>query len=485
MQAKRSHQRGVALFVTLFALLIVTAIALGMMFLADTETSINASYRDDQRAFYAAKAGLEEARDRMRANAGAGISVSGNLPAALPGTANGALYVLNPASGETVVPWTPPTPSSPNKYFDAEICKEVNCSGGLVPPVANWYITPAPAASSSYASNPVLPYKWVRINLKTNRSAYGSSNVMYVNGSSSSTTANYQVCWNGTNEYASATGCVSPDKPVYVLTALAQTPRSSRRIIQYEVAQTILNMAFPSALTFDGYGDALFPPNSNVYWVDGNDHTGCGGAAVQSPKPAVGVPDNVDVTTVISAIPNNRRSHYIGVNSAPDVENISGNLIPSLQTVNSLEALLTTIKNNATYVVQGPAASLPDYGAPGSPVITYVNGDLTLGGSITGYGILVVTGTFTASGTVGWNGIVLVIGQGNMVVSGGGNNQYNGAVFLAKTRDAQGNVLPSLGGTRLDWSGGGGNGVYYSSGCIDSARTMVNYKVLAVRELPL
>ena len=73
MQSNSSGERGIALFVALFALLIVTAVALGMVFQAGTETSINGNYRDDQLAFYAAKAGLEEARDRMRANAGAGI----------------------------------------------------------------------------------------------------------------------------------------------------------------------------------------------------------------------------------------------------------------------------------------------------------------------------------------------------------------------------------------------------------------------------
>ena len=482
MQSNSSGERGIALFVALFALLIVTAVALGMMFQADTETSINGNYRDDQVAFYAAKAGLEEARDRLRANAGAGISINASLPTALPGTLNGVLYITNPAASETVSPWAPTVNNSPNKYFDDEICTEVDCVGGQVPPVPGWYVSPALTASSNYAANPVLPYKWMRINLKTNRSASGTSNVLYVNGSNSPTSANYQVCWNGTNEFASATGCVTPNKPVYMLTALSLTASGSRRMTQYEVTQDQLNLGFPSAMTFDGYGDALYPPNSNVYHVDGHDHAGCGGAAAQSPKPAIGVPDNVDVNTVIHDLPNNRLDHYTGRNPAPDVENISSEMAASLQTVSWLEALLATIRNNATQVVQGPASGLPDYGSPSSPTITYVNGDLTVSGSTTGYGILVVTGTYTAGGNVGWRGIVLVVGQGRMVVSGGGNNEYDGAILLAKTRDAQGNVLQSLGGPTLGWNGGGGNGVYYSSGCVGSATTLTTYRVVAYRE---
>ena len=172
MQVNSTEERGVALFVALFALLIVTAVAMGMMFLADTETTINANYRDDQASFYAAKAGLEEARDRMRANAGIGITVAGSLPTALPGTAGGVLYVINPANGETVAPW-----ATSSKYFDDEICKQLSCSG-QAPSVTGWYVNPALNASSTYAASPTLPYKWIRISLKVNRSAYGSANVM-------------------------------------------------------------------------------------------------------------------------------------------------------------------------------------------------------------------------------------------------------------------------------------------------------------------
>ena len=359
----------------------------------------------------------------------------------------------------------------------------MNCAGGQVPTAANWYVTPAPTANAAYAANPVLPYKWMRITLKTNQSASGTANTMYVNGSSSPISANYQVCWNGTNELASATGCALPNKPVYMLTVLSLSPSGSRRMVQYEVTQDSLNLSFPAALTFDGYGDSLFPPNSNVYFVDGNDHAGCGGAPVQAPKPAIGVDDQTDLTTVTNALPPNRLSHYTGKSPAPDVENITPTLPPDLQTVTSLEKLLTVIQQNATNVVQGPVSTLPTFGSPSNPVIEYVNGDLTLGGNTTGYGILVVTGTYTSSGAVGWRGLVLVVGQGSMVVSGGGNNEYDGAVLLAKTRDANNNVLPSLGGTFLNWAGGGGNGVYYSSGCLGSAETLANYRVLAAREL--
>jgi hypothetical protein len=122
-------------------------------------------------------------------------------------------------------------------------------------------------------------------------------------------------------------------------------------------------------------------------------------------------------------------------------------------------------------------------GSASSPQITVVNGDLSLTGSTTGYGILVVTGTLSFSGNSGWRGIVLVIGQGNMQESGGGNGEYDGAILIAKTLDASGRPLATLGSPILNWNGGGGNGVYYDSCWVSNANPPQNYKVLSFREI--
>ena len=184
---RRHHEDGVALLLALFALVVVTSIGLSMMFLTNTETFVNSNFRDEQTDYYAAKAGLEEARDRMRT--GATNTVSASLPTAVPGAAGGVLYILNPTGSETVAPW-----NTSNAYYDDEICKEVNCSGGQVPPTSGWYVNPALTASTTYGSSPVLPYKWMRITLKTDQAAAGTANIMYVDGKSAN--AAYYACWN-------------------------------------------------------------------------------------------------------------------------------------------------------------------------------------------------------------------------------------------------------------------------------------------------
>ena len=247
-----------------------------------------------------------------------------------------------------------------------------------------------------------------------------------------------------------------------------------------------MNFTATAPLTMDGTGDVMSAPNSNNFGVNGNDTAGCGATTTGPALPAVGVTDNPDVTTVTGDIPNNRKNNYTGSGgSNPDVENISASLPANLQTVSSLQSLVSRLKPTlrSLSLMAGPATSVSNPGTLASPQIIYVNGDLSLSGNVTGYGILVVTGTLTMGGNVGWNGLVLVIGKGNFVGNGGGNNSYNGAVVVAKTLDASGNPLATLGAPTFNFNGGGGNGINYSSGCIAQATTLSTFHIMAFREM--
>src|SRR4030088_1680059 len=118
----KTSERGIALIVALLMLMLISAALMGMIMMSNTETNVSANFRDEQTAFFASKAGVEEVRDRMRA--GATDTLGATIPTtALPGATNGILYITNPAPGETVTPWLPLGASS--TYPDDEICKEV------------------------------------------------------------------------------------------------------------------------------------------------------------------------------------------------------------------------------------------------------------------------------------------------------------------------------------------------------------------------
>jgi len=65
---KNQGQRGVALLMALMVLLLLTALAAALVFVSNTETSVNANYRRQQVLYFASKAGIEEARDRLMAS---------------------------------------------------------------------------------------------------------------------------------------------------------------------------------------------------------------------------------------------------------------------------------------------------------------------------------------------------------------------------------------------------------------------------------
>ena len=198
-------QAGVALLVALFALLLLSAVGLGMMFSANSETAIGANYREVQTATFGAYSGLWEARDRLMYVHPATTS-SLTLPSDIPtATGGNVIYIINPAAGETVAPW-----DYTNAYADTELCHEnvlglsgtagVPCSGSAsLPSGSSWYTTYNDSTYSgiyNLGSNP-LPFKWVRVQLKTdNATPFGTSG---------STTGN-QVCWDGNNQVPDPAG---------------------------------------------------------------------------------------------------------------------------------------------------------------------------------------------------------------------------------------------------------------------------------------
>jgi hypothetical protein len=160
---------------------------------------------------------------------------------------------------------------------------------------------------------------------------------------------------------------------------------------------------------------------------------------------------------------------------------------------------MQTIQQNADAVMPNPpnpagynnSGTTYNFGGTGwptdmsatNPKVVYVDGSFDLGPN-TGYGILVVTGNFTYHGNSGWNGIILVVGDGTTTYlgNGGGNGQFDGAIFAATTRDASGNQLANFGTVNFDINGGGGNGIYYSSCWVNKVQQPPKYQILSFRE---
>jgi len=471
---------------------------MGMIMMSNTETNVSANFRDEQTAFFASKAGVEEVRDRMRGSAT--DTLGGSIPVtALPGATNGILYVTNAALGETVTPWLPL--GNLNTYPDDEICKEVTCTSGV--PTGTWYTSGL--ASTTYAATPALTWKWVRVMAKLNKPS-ASSKLMPVNGSTGSdTTAGYRVCWNGTNEvaisniiYTSCGAANSAYKPVYEVTALAVTSSGSRRMTQYEVSQTAFP-PLPGAMIFDGPTPTYGAPNSAVFGVSGIDAnkgmlgngSGCP-ATPGSSQPALGGFDGTSVGTLSTAIPSKNYGQYAGSGGSPSVQNVNSNL-GTLNTVDGLQALVNSITAAAApaNIYNGNTSSITNPGVAGiggTPVINVVNGDLTTGGGFTGAGILLVTGTLTMSGNPNYTGIILVIGKGVFTKNGGGSGTMDGSILVANMNNSSGTPIAlgagnPPGSPTINWNGGGNANINYDACTVNSLGQSFPYRIVAQREL--
>jgi len=200
----RRDERGIALLTVLFASLLLTVIGLGMMYSTNMETSINHNYRESQVALYAALAGLQEARQRIK------FPYEITPPELLPSTtAANIVYIVSNAS--TVKPWDPA-----NAYFDTELCQEhvlgltgtpgVPCTATASGTAWYQYVDDSLSSSAPWNFSNPLEWKWTRIQLKGN-----NNTPVPVNGNATNSS---QACWNGTSQMSTPTSYTTGCQPL-------------------------------------------------------------------------------------------------------------------------------------------------------------------------------------------------------------------------------------------------------------------------------
>jgi hypothetical protein len=114
--------------------------------------------------------------------------------------------------------------------------------------------------------------------------------------------------------------------------------------------------------------------------------------------------------------------------------------------------------------------------SPYKPEFTFVNGNCSLDG---GAGLLIVTGDLTLTGNDGFDGVILVLGNGKVTRSGGGGGNTYGSFMVANF---------SLSGTtgfgvpHFDVSGGGNSLLQSDSVKENEARESVGLQVVGIVE---
>jgi hypothetical protein len=254
-RSKANQENGIALFSALMILLLLSALAAGLVLMTNTETAVNTNYRLGRTLDYGARAGIEEVRDRLAAANAATLISPTCTPASaclaanpvVPSSINsGILYVLGGSTPASVTPWTAGT-----IYTDDELChdgyglaavqtSDVRCTA--LPTGTGWHASTtsnAPWAGTAAA----LPYVWTRVSWKLNGSVQSYPVSIASCPAAGAAGCSTPVCFNGTQEVllpAADTACsqMAPGAtPVYLLTSLAiNTNTGARKMMQAEVA---------------------------------------------------------------------------------------------------------------------------------------------------------------------------------------------------------------------------------------------------------
>ena len=149
------------------------------------------------------------------------------------------------------------------------------------------------------------------------------------------------------------------------------------------------------------------------------------------------------------------------------------------------EGMMQTAINQGRYFTSGAdaIASAAGLGASNPDgVLTFIDGDFVLGpGNPTGQGTLIVTGKLTLDGNFNWNGVIMVLGEGNVLRSGGGTGNIFGAMFVAKFTKT-GADTDQFQAPIFNTDGGGTSNIQYSSNAVDMAKAVGGHSIRGVRE---
>lgn len=480
--AMRKNERGVAMVIAMLALLMLAAIGVGFMFMADTENSVNNNYRGSQVAYFAARGGAENTRLLL---APGGFLNASATALDMPSSADNksAIYVVNPNAAETAAGINPTTSpgatTASNPYLDDELCLEQYTGLGLNAPSGSacagnsqlmssnaYYTVPSTTTTQipKTGQTDALLFKWVRISNKQNLMGILSQNgtTKYVD---SSKAGNLQVCFDGTVERVIPSGqtCAAQTpqemRPVWLLTSLAITPAvgnlpGSRRMVQMEIAN------WPP----------LFPPGSvstqapillkGNLQVNGYDNCTC------SCDPKTGA---CTARTGMSCDGNHYAVYTAGaITQQGNATTLSSAISPATkQNANwpyNINDLINTYKNQASSAASAPwsysctgtqnfATLPPSYlgcgtqagqtfgtypsGMPNSPSgsvpqTVYVPGSVHLTGHASGSGILIIDGDLDVNGGLDFYGLILV--RGKVSFTGGGSQNVNlyGAILAGE-----------------------------------------------------
>ncbi|MGI8654185.1 MAG: hypothetical protein ACR2LC_03085 [Pyrinomonadaceae bacterium] len=258
----------------------------------------------------------------------------------------------------------------------------------------------------------------------------------------------------------------APDPQRLLVQSTGTGPKGARKQLEMIVNSSLFNVAPPSPITIRGADDqsqsmTFSLGTSNAKYYTGKDNAGIEG---QQPTVAISLHDwtagnagvikgsTVDAPQLsvldINPIPNPWTPTLLPVPASPPPTALTPYFLRTADAARRfLDSSETTARAQGRYYTS--LNGYADTGVRGDAAFTFVDGDCNLDG---GTGLLIVTGNLTLKGNNGFDGIIILLGNGHVERSGGGNGGTYGAMVIGSVDRTAGDFRAPY----FDVSGGGG-----------------------------
>lgn len=254
-------------------------------------------------------------------------------------------------------------------------------------------------------------------------------------------------------------------------------PRGARKTLTMMVSSLGLEVEVPGTITIRGHDDQSTTAVVDFGSSGAKSYSGTDVSGVEPQKPVVAVSSH-DITNIEAATADGTFSTpKYKVLDLPNQPAQPGMGVPPpwfLKTANDARAFLAqaeTLAQKKGVVVTSLSGAA---GSTSNPQFTFVKGDCNL---TSGAGLLIVTGTLTMDGNPNFQGLILVLGEGTVLKTGGGNGDTFGAIMIAKFGTTGNFLRPTF-----HVSGGGNSATQYDSQVVADSLEEAGPSVLGIAE---
>jgi hypothetical protein len=287
-----------------------------------------------------------------------------------------------------------------------------------------------------------------------------------------------------------------------LITGFASGPDGSEEKVTAIIEKvSFLPSTPPATVTLLGDNPVFDSSTSAVKDYVGDDCDGAGVPGLYVPViGAVGSANEAAIEAGIESNPDYESGPYTDQDVFADLTDTTeptvvgsglGGLDPKWQDCQYLHDMIEEIRDlEITQVCNGPLHCEPtNYCGPCDPRdtfsnrITFVDGDYRVTGNLSGLGTLIVTGRLEFGGNVNWNGLILVFGEGEYYLKGGGTGVVSGGIMganLAGPDGVYGNGDDCQNGFEqavFDEDGGGNGGTIYCTIDLSLANPVKPYEI--------